>query len=56
MSIEEIINKIVWWIPVKKWRDNFRVKFKIESRAEQSRAEQSRAEQSRAEQSRAEQT
>ncbi|MEI0479306.1 radical SAM protein, partial [Brachyspira pulli] len=43
-----IINTIAWWIPVKKWRDNFRNK--IQSRAEQSRAEQSRAEQSRAEQ------
>ena len=41
-----IINCIAWWIPVKKWRDNFRNK--IQSRAEQSRAEQSRAEQSRA--------
>ena len=46
----EKINRIAWWIPVKKLRDNFRNKFKI---AEQSRAEQSRAEQSRAEQSRA---
>ena len=38
---EEIINKIAWWIPIRKWRDGFRNKFKIESRAAQSRAEQS---------------
>ena len=33
-----LIEKIAWWIPIKKLRDNFRAKFKI---AEQSRAEQS---------------
>ena len=37
---KKTIDNIVWWIPVKKLRDNFRNKFKI---AEQSRAEQSRA-------------
>ncbi|WIH87727.1 glycosyltransferase family 8 protein [Brachyspira pilosicoli] len=26
---EKYINKIAWWIPVKKWRDSFRSKFKI---------------------------
>ena len=26
---EKNINKIAWWIPVRKWRDNFRNKFKI---------------------------
>ena len=52
--INKFIDKIVWWIPVRKWRDNFRNKLKFKV-AEQSRAEQSRAEQSRAEQSRAEQ-
>ena len=25
---ENVINKIAWWIPVKKWRDNFRDKFR----------------------------
>ena len=45
---KEKIDKLAWFIPIRKWRDNFRNKFKI---AEQSRAEQSRAEQSRAEQS-----
>lgn len=25
---EEKINKIAWWIPVRKWRDKFRNKFK----------------------------
>ena len=24
---EKNINKIAWWIPVRKWRDNFRNKF-----------------------------
>ena len=44
-KMNKIIDSIVWFIPVKKLRDNFRNKFKT---AEQSRAEQSRAEQSRA--------
>lgn len=26
---EDIINKLAWWIPVRKWRDNFRNKFNI---------------------------
>ncbi|WP_198295157.1 polysaccharide pyruvyl transferase family protein [Brachyspira murdochii] len=26
---ENQINKLAWWIPVRKWRDNFRDKFKI---------------------------
>ena len=26
---EKNINKLAWWIPVRKWRDNFRNKFKI---------------------------
>ncbi len=47
-KINILIDSIAWFIPIRKWRDNFRNKFKI---AEQSRAEQSRAEQSRAEQS-----
>ncbi|MEI0495515.1 class I SAM-dependent methyltransferase [Brachyspira intermedia] len=45
--INRLINSIAWWIPVRKWRDNFRNK--ILYGQEQSRAEQSRAEQSRAE-------
>ena len=24
---EEIVNKLAWWIPIRKWRDNFRSKF-----------------------------
>ena len=23
----EIVDKIAWWIPIRKWRDNFRSKF-----------------------------
>ncbi|WP_157153314.1 class I SAM-dependent methyltransferase [Brachyspira murdochii] len=47
-KFNKLVNSIAWWIPVKKWRDNFRNKILYgESRAEQSRAEQSRAEQSR---------
>ncbi|WP_157153313.1 polysaccharide pyruvyl transferase family protein [Brachyspira murdochii] len=42
--INRLVNNIAWWIPIKKWRDNFRNKILYsESRAEQSRAEQSRA-------------
>lgn len=26
---ENIINKVAWWIPVKKWRDSFRNKFRL---------------------------
>ena len=26
---EKSINKIAWWIPIRKWRDNFKNKFKI---------------------------
>uniref|UniRef100_UPI003F4B6CB2 radical SAM protein n=1 Tax=Brachyspira catarrhinii TaxID=2528966 RepID=UPI003F4B6CB2 len=49
IKLNKLIDSIAWWIPVRKWRDNFRNKFNTEqSRAEQSRAEQSRAEQSRA--------
>ncbi|MEI0495519.1 radical SAM protein [Brachyspira intermedia] len=45
-KITKLVNSIAWWIPVKKWRNNFRNK--ILYGQEQSRAEQSRAEQSRA--------
>ncbi|MEI0496738.1 radical SAM protein, partial [Brachyspira intermedia] len=47
-KLNTLVDSIAWWIPVKKWRDNFRNK--ILYGQEQSRAEQSRAEQSRAEQ------
>ena len=26
---KKTIDNIVWWIPIKKWRDRFRNKFKI---------------------------
>ena len=39
---EKIINKIAWWIPIKKWRDNFRDKFK---RSDQIRSDQIRSDQ-----------
>ena len=39
-KFNSLINNLAWWIPVRKFRDNFRNKFKT---AEQSRAEQSRA-------------
>ncbi|MBW5393386.1 glycosyl transferase, partial [Brachyspira pilosicoli] len=35
---EKIINKITWWIPIKKWRERFRAKFKI--RPDQTRPDQ----------------
>ena len=28
-DITKIINDLVWWIPVKKWSENFRDEFKI---------------------------
>ncbi len=36
---EKNINKIAWWIPIRKWRDNFRSKFAI---ADQTRPDQTR--------------
>nr|WP_297249421.1 polysaccharide pyruvyl transferase family protein [uncultured Brachyspira sp.] len=36
---EKNINRIAWWIPVKKWRDNFRSKF---ARPDQTRPDQTR--------------
>ncbi|MEI0495514.1 class I SAM-dependent methyltransferase [Brachyspira intermedia] len=44
-KFNRLVNSLAWWIPVRKWRDNFRNK--ILYGQEQSRAEQSRAEQSR---------
>ena len=26
---KDIVNKLAWWIPIRKWRDNFRNKLKI---------------------------
>ena len=42
--VKSIINSLAWWIPVKKWRDNFRCKFKIE---DQTRPDQTRPDQTR---------
>ena len=36
----ESINKLAWWIPIKKWREYFRAKFKI--RPDQTRPDQTR--------------
>ena len=44
---EKQINKIAWWIPIKKWRDNFRAKFK---RPDQTRPDQTRPDQTRPDQ------
>ena len=44
-KIDKIIESISWWIPVKKWRDNFREKFKI--RTGQDRTGQDRTGQDR---------
>ncbi|WIH87735.1 class I SAM-dependent methyltransferase [Brachyspira pilosicoli] len=44
-KISIIINKMAWWIPVKKWRENFRDKFKI--RPDQTRPDQTRPDQTR---------
>ncbi|WP_083249417.1 hypothetical protein [Brachyspira hampsonii] len=30
INIVNKLDKIAWWIPIKKWRDNFRNKFNIE--------------------------
>ncbi|WP_455145301.1 hypothetical protein [Brachyspira pilosicoli] len=41
----ESINKLAWWIPIKKWREYFRAKFKI--RPDQTRPDQTRPDQTR---------
>ena len=41
---DDSINKIAWCIPIRKWRDNFRAKFKI---ADQTRPDQTRPDQTR---------
>ena len=43
---KKIINTIAWWIPIKKWRDNFRDKFAI-TRPDQTRPDQTRPDQTR---------
>ncbi|MEI0447621.1 radical SAM protein [Brachyspira intermedia] len=47
--LNNIINKIAWWIPIKKWRDNFRSKF---ARPDQTRPDQTRPDQTRPDQTR----
>ena len=46
-KLNDVIDLIAWWIPVKKWRDNFRVKFKIETRPDQTRPDQTRPDQTK---------
>ena len=46
-TTEKNINKIAWWIPIRKWRDSFRDKFKI---ADQTRPDQTRPDQTRPDQ------
>ena len=43
---ESFIKKASWWIPIKKWRDNFRDKFAI-TRPDQTRPDQTRPDQTR---------
>ena len=50
-KINKIINTIAWWIPIKKWRDNFRDKFAI-TRPDQTRPDQTRPDQTRPDQTR----
>ena len=40
---DEYVKKVSWWIPIKKWRENFRDKFKI--RPDQTRPDQTRPDQ-----------
>ena len=48
-----LLNKIAWFIPIKKWRDKFRESILTEqNRTEQNRTEQNRTEQNRTEQNR----
>ena len=48
---ESFIKKASWWIPIKKWRDNFRDKFAI-TRPDQTRPDQTRPDQTRPDQTR----
>ncbi|WP_300759366.1 radical SAM protein [uncultured Brachyspira sp.] len=52
-NINKIVNTLSWWIPIKKLRDNFRNKFKIE---DQTRPDQTRPDQTRPDQTRPDQT
>ena len=52
-KIDNIVNAIAWWIPVKKWRDNFRNKI---LRPDQTRPDQTRPDQTRPDQTRPDQT
>ena len=49
-----LINKLAWFIPIRKWRDKFRENI-LQNRTEQNRTEQNRTEQNRTEQNRTEQ-
>ncbi|MEI0479307.1 class I SAM-dependent methyltransferase [Brachyspira pulli] len=51
-KIDNIVNAIAWWIPVKKWRDNFRNKI---LRSDQIRSDQIRSDQIRSDQIRSDQ-
>ncbi|MEI0550867.1 class I SAM-dependent methyltransferase [Brachyspira intermedia] len=44
-QLNRLVNSIAWWIPIRKWRDNFRNKILYEqNRTEQNRTEQNRTE------------
>ncbi|WP_198391156.1 O-methyltransferase [Brachyspira pilosicoli] len=49
-NIDTTVDKIAWWIPVKKWRESFRAKFKV--RPDQTRPDQTRPDQTRPDQTR----
>ncbi|OEJ15968.1 hypothetical protein BFL38_10955 [Brachyspira hampsonii] len=48
-KMEENINRLVWWIPIRKWRDNFRNQMlnKDQTRPDQTRPDQTRPDQTR---------
>ena len=46
-TINKLIDSIAWWIPVKKWRDNFRNKI---FNTDQTRPDQTRPDQTRPDQ------
>ena len=50
-KLNMLINKLAWWIPIKKWRDNFRYKL---TRPDQTRPDQTRPDQTRPDQTRPE--
>ena len=51
-KLSKLINTLAWWIPIKKWRDNFRDKF---TRPDQTRPNQTRPDQTRPDQTRPDQ-